>query len=108
MASIIFVSVLAVALIAILFFVLNKSLTPKRRSTQLPSGKPVPSRKKLAKMKGSDLVKEYSKADLKWLRDYVLRQIPNVPLGYENIQGHMVWLDISRELDIALYGWTRK
>lgn len=108
MASIIFVCVLAVVLSAILFFVLNNSLTPKKRAIKLPSGKNVPSRKTLAKMNANALVKEYSKADLKWLRDYVLRQIPNVPLGYRNISWHMVWLDISRELDIALYGWIRK
>lgn len=108
MESIIFVCVLAVVLIAILFSVLNKSLTPKRESIKLPSGKNIPSRKKLAKMNANALVKEYSKADLKWLRDYVLRQIPNVPLGYKNISWHMVWLDISREIDVALYGWTKK
>ena len=108
MEGIIFVCVLAVVLIAILFFVLNKTISPRRTPTCLPSGKPIPTRRNLAKMKANALVKEYSKADLKWLREYVLRQIPNVPFGYENVQGHMKWLDISRELDIALYGWTRK
>ena len=80
------------------------------KKVKLPSGKSIPSRKKLADMNANALVKEYSKADLKWLRDYVLNQISKVPLcfGYADIQGHMKWLDISRELDVALYGWTRK
>ena len=102
----------AILIIAFLAFLLglllyHANLLRSKKAEKLPSGKTVPSRGKLAEMKANQLVKEYSKADLRWLRSYALKQLPNTPFGAENIQKHMTWFDISRELDIALYGWTR-
>ena len=119
MTQIILIIVFIAILLVLMVYCIEKSLsknkkgktsTKKSPRLSLPSGKDVPSRAHLAQMNARQLLEEYSKADLKWLRDYALKQLPNIPLNADSgyIRKHMAWIDISREIDIALYGWVKK